>query len=331
MADEDHTPTEAKVYYSKSIWWSKTPKRSDSNNNGVNGFCFGDVKDYYGYNSQEIVTPEISESFEGIRVLNNNGRYGANNNEIFMAAAACGDEENGEYDRYSMVSLSAEIVEIVEDGKSITNNKNRGDDDLHVAVGKDDLDLVQWVLDHVVSPGARIFLVHVSPPITMIPTPVGKFDRSQLTPQQVRFYVNQVNNKRKELLQKYVQLINEAKITAETLLLESNDTGKAILDLISILNISNIIIGMKKLPYTRKRRSNKLSRGEFVKKNAPVSCEVTLVCHGEEFVATPYMDRFASKGQVPVPMAVSQSKGHSRNYYFPCASLFSGCMKLVDK
>ncbi|MED6218175.1 hypothetical protein PIB30_024500 [Stylosanthes scabra] len=324
MADEDHTPSEAKDYYSKSIWWSKTPKRSErnNNNNGVNGFYFSAINDYYGFNSQEIVTPQVSDSFEGNRVLNNSARNnGVDNNGTF---AACGGEENGEYDRYSMVSLSTEIVEIVEDGKSITSNKDRRDDDIYVAVGKDDMDLVQWVLDHVGSSRARIFLVHVSPPITMIPTPVGKFDRSQLTPQQVRFYVNQVNSKRKELLQKYIQLINEAKLTAETLLLESNDTGKAILDLISILNISNMIIGMKKLPYTRNRRSNKLSKGEFVKKNAPMSCEVTLVCHGEEFIATPYMDQFASKGQVPMPMAVSQSKGHSKSYFFPCACLFTG-------
>ena len=42
-----------------------------------------------------------------------------------------------------------------------------------------------------------------------------------------------------------------SQVTAETLLLESNDTEKAILDLISILNITNIVIGIKKLPYTR--------------------------------------------------------------------------------
>jgi len=41
---------------------------------------------------------------------------------------------------------------------------------------------------------------------------VGKFERSQLTPQQVRLYVNEVNNKRKDLLQKYIQMSNEAKV-----------------------------------------------------------------------------------------------------------------------
>ena len=41
---------------------------------------------------------------------------------------------------------------------------------------------------------------------------VGKFERSKLTQQQVGIYVNEVNNKRKDLLQKYIQMSNEAKV-----------------------------------------------------------------------------------------------------------------------
>jgi len=41
---------------------------------------------------------------------------------------------------------------------------------------------------------------------------VGRFERSQLTPQQVRLYVNEVNNKRKDLLQKYIKMSNEANV-----------------------------------------------------------------------------------------------------------------------
>lgn len=41
---------------------------------------------------------------------------------------------------------------------------------------------------------------------------VGMLGRSQLTPQQVRRYLNEVNNKRKDLLQKYIQLSTEAKV-----------------------------------------------------------------------------------------------------------------------
>ncbi|KAG5039602.1 hypothetical protein JHK85_012078 [Glycine max] len=253
MEDVNRTPREAKDYYSRSIWLSETAqtfgniKRSDRN--------VVDGRDSYGYNSQEIVTPEVSGAFDEIK-----GLIRVNDEGV--------GEESGDYGHYSRQSLTTEIVEIVEDGKSISN-KDRRVDDLYVAVGKDDLDAVKWALDHAVSP-------------------VGKFERSKLTQQQVGIYVNEVNNKRKDLLQKYIQMSNEAKVTAETLLLESNDTEKAILDLISILNITNIVIGIKKLPYTR--RKNKLSKGEFVKKHAPSSCEVTLVYNGEVLVSDPYMD-----------------------------------------
>ncbi|KAJ7956182.1 U-box domain-containing protein 52-like [Quillaja saponaria] len=68
--------------------------------------------------------------------------------------------------------FSHEIVEIVEDPKSIARNQEGILKDVYVAVGKDDLDVVKWALDHhAVIPGARIFLVHVFPPISYIPTP----------------------------------------------------------------------------------------------------------------------------------------------------------------
>lgn len=64
--------------------------------------------------------------------------------------------------------MSPEIVEIVEDNKTSVSSVK----DVYVAVGKDDMDVLKWALDHLaVSPGARVFLVHVFPPITYIPTP----------------------------------------------------------------------------------------------------------------------------------------------------------------
>ncbi|KAK7265641.1 hypothetical protein RJT34_33263 [Clitoria ternatea] len=296
MESEDRIPAEAKAYFSTSTWWPQTGQAFGvKNGDNAGGY-------YHGHNLQEIVTPEVSQSFEGSKGLTSTSNG---------VSVDIHPENNGDYGHYSAQMLSTEIVEIVEDGRSITSNRDRRVEDLYVAVGKDDMDVVKWALDHAVSPGARIFLVHVSPPITFIPTPVGKLERSQLTPQQVRLYVNEVNNKRKDLLQKYIQLSNEAKVTAETLLLESNDTGKAILDLISILNITNLVIGIKKLPYTR--RNNKLCKGVLIKKNAPITCEVSLIYNGEVFVSDPYK---VSNG------IGSQSKSPCKNF-FQCMC-FSG-------
>lgn len=67
--------------------------------------------------------------------------------------------------------MSPEIVEIGEDIKSSICSRDEGIADVYVAVGKNDLDVIKWVLDHAVLPGTRVFLVHVYPPIAYIPTP----------------------------------------------------------------------------------------------------------------------------------------------------------------
>ncbi|KAK2409199.1 hypothetical protein P8452_70773 [Trifolium repens] len=305
MENKDSNPKEARDYYSRSIWWSETAQAFEDHkiydtNNGT-------------YSFQEIMTPEISEKFGELKSLT------SNRNRVNEIVPDDGSEENGEFVvPYSIQILSTEIVEIVEDGKSITINKDRRVDDLYVAVGEDDLDVVKWALDHAVSPGSRIFLVHVSPPITLIPTPVGMLERNQLTPQQVRRYLNEVNNKRKDLLQKYIQLSTEAKVTAETLILESKFKGKAILDLISILNITNLVLGIKKLPC--KRRNDKLSEGVLVKKNAPKTCDVTLIYNGEVFMSDAFVDQ-----QMPSYCLFSRNNDSKRKF-FQCIC-FSGCVR----
>lgn len=72
---------------------------------------------------------------------------------------------------YSARIMSPEIVEIGEESKSIISSRDGGANDVYVAVGKDDIDVLKWALDHAVSPGCCVFLVHVFPPLTYIPTP----------------------------------------------------------------------------------------------------------------------------------------------------------------
>lgn len=71
---------------------------------------------------------------------------------------------------YSSRIMSPEIVEIAEEISMMS--KREVSQDVYVAVGKDDLDVVKWALDHLVSPGTkRLFLLHVKPPLTYISTP----------------------------------------------------------------------------------------------------------------------------------------------------------------
>ncbi|CAI0450859.1 unnamed protein product [Linum tenue] len=181
--------------------------------------------------------------------------------------------------------MSSEIVEIVEleentvsVGRSCSSGVD-GNGDVYVGVGRDDLDAVKWAVDHI-SPGARLFLVHVFPPIHYISTPVGRLSKSQLSKDQLRFYIKEENNRRRSLLQKYIRLCDDAKVPVDTMLLESSEIGKAIVELIPVLNITNLVLGTKLLPRPR-RLIKKVGKAEYVKKNAPDYCQVTVVHQGK--------------------------------------------------
>ncbi|KAK6276646.1 hypothetical protein POUND7_006355 [Theobroma cacao] len=182
---------------------------------------------------------------------------------------------------YTARMMSPEIVEIGEESKSFAGSKDGSGNDVYVAVGRDDLDVLKWALDHAVSPGARVFLVHVFAPITFVRTPVGKLSKNQLNEEQLRVYVNEENNRRKNLLAKYIRLCIDSKVTVDTMLIESNSLSKAILELIPVLNITCLVIGSKHPPSSRQRR-RKQRIGELIKKNAPDYCEVTVVHDGKK-------------------------------------------------
>lgn len=173
--------------------------------------------------------------------------------------------------------MSGEIEEIGEDSTSTTiRGKDAETNDVYVAVGKNDLCVVQWALDHAISPGFRVCLVHIFPTIKYIPAPVRNLSRNQLSKEQVQVYINEESNRRKSLLEKYIRLCNDAKVPVDTMLVESNSPAKALLDLIPIANITTLVIGTRPLRSTRLARKGQ-GIGEYVQKNAPEFCDVKAV------------------------------------------------------
>ncbi|KAG9446486.1 hypothetical protein H6P81_012614 [Aristolochia fimbriata] len=174
--------------------------------------------------------------------------------------------------------MSPEIVEIGEESKSFVGDAK----DVYVAVGKDDMDALKWALQNSVFPGSRVFLIHVCSPINSIPTPVGKLSKSQVGADQWKSYVNQENVRRGNILQKYVRLCADSKVPVETVLIESDLTAKAIVDLISVLNITRLVMGTRKSSSSAYRglRRKGLRKSEFLRKNAPAFCEVFIISGG---------------------------------------------------
>ncbi|XP_019181913.1 PREDICTED: U-box domain-containing protein 54-like [Ipomoea nil] len=181
--------------------------------------------------------------------------------------------------------MSGEIVEIGEDSSESAESHHHHQD-VYVAVGKNDEHVVQWAIDHFASPrpGTRIFLLHIFPSLSYISTPAGKLSRSHLSKEQMQVFVNEESNRRKSLLEKYIRQCNDAKIPVDTMLVESNAPSKAILDLIAVVNITNLIIGMRKHSSYKRPVWKGQGIGEYIEKNAPDFCEVTIVCEGKKMM-----------------------------------------------
>ncbi|KAI6675396.1 hypothetical protein NL676_003302 [Syzygium grande] len=167
-----------------------------------------------------------------------------------------------------------------------------------------------------------------SPPVAYIPTPVGRLSRSQLSQDQVRVYLNEESNRRRNLLQKYIRLCADAKVTVDSMLIEHGNIAKAILDLIPVVNITKLVIGTKRAPYSR-RLTKKLAKGEFVKKHAPDYCEVTVVYDGQK------VSDNESARELNHPNEVSSSSGkevarHSERNFFECMC-FSACRTKIEE
>ncbi|KAI3915556.1 hypothetical protein MKW92_040279 [Papaver armeniacum] len=201
--------------------------------------------------------------------------------------------------RYNIESMtSPEIVEISEESRSfmMSSVSRDGGLNVYVAVGKDDLHVLKWTLDQSVLPGATVILIHIFPPITSIPTPgkihlherFGMLSKSRVSQEQVKTHMREENSRRRNLLQKYIRLCSDAKVPVDTMLIESDMTAKAILELIPVLNIKTLVMGTKLSASSRfccrRLRKRKLGTSNFVHKNAPDYCEVIIVSDGKKVV-----------------------------------------------
>lgn len=189
---------------------------------------------------------------------------------------------------YKENKVVPEILEIEEENNDEYTGINSGSreknhEDVYVAVGKNDLEVLKWVLAHVAVPGARVNLIHIFPPISYISTPVGRLWVGQLSPEQARIYAIEEHNKRRNLLNKYIRLCLDSKVNVDTILIESSETTKAILDLIPVLNMTSLVMGTRHPPSSRRLKKGS-SKGTLVQKNASDNCKITLVYTGKKCV-----------------------------------------------
>ncbi|KAK6154584.1 hypothetical protein DH2020_008832 [Rehmannia glutinosa] len=121
---------------------------------------------------------------------------------------------------------------------------------------------------------------------------------AQVNPGQKELYMAQERGKRRDFLQKFLNVCSSSQVKADTILIESEMEAKAILDLIPILNIRKLVLGATKstIRYNisfalynhlfnfKRMRSRKLGNGvaDQIVQGAPEFCEVKIICEGKE-------------------------------------------------
>ncbi|KAK6265135.1 hypothetical protein QQP08_020015 [Theobroma cacao] len=174
-----------------------------------------------------------------------------------------------------------------EDASSLFSfDVNNAEDIVYVAVGKSEssIDALSWTLSHFVSTSSVLYLIHVFPEIHHIPSPLGMLPKSKVSPAQVENYMAQERGKRRELLQKFLNICSASKVKVDTMFIESDMVAKAILDLIPILNIRKLVVGTSNCSPRKLKSRRGFGIADQIFQNAPDTCEVKVVCEGKEVI-----------------------------------------------
>ncbi|GLJ16485.1 hypothetical protein SUGI_0281300 [Cryptomeria japonica] len=219
-----------------------------------------------------------------------------------------------EFARFNPVQEgSCEIEEEVMGDHICMDEKNDGNPEIYVAVGKDPSPL-QWALSHLVKEGDSLTLIHVFPPLKSIPTPVGKLPISQVSQDIVDKHLKEEEVKRTRLLQNYLDMCLNVKVKTETVVIESDISHKSLVELISVLNISKLVMGTKSAthPMTRKLKKGS-SKSEYVYRYAPNFCEVFLVFQGKIIIPKAEGDPKYSDASPSSPSSSTSISRHGTN------------------
>ncbi|CAM0914037.1 unnamed protein product [Alopecurus aequalis] len=159
-------------------------------------------------------------------------------------------------------------------------------DDVYVAVGKggSSMAALSWALRHLAKPRGFVYLVHVFPAVATIPTPLGMMPKRQATPEQVESYMNQERSKRREMLQKYLNHCRDFQVNFDVYLIESDQVADAVVELIPVFTIKQLVLGVSKSNLRKLKKGNTIA-GQ-AQKNAPLYCEVKIICDGKEVTAS---------------------------------------------
>ncbi|KAB1214363.1 U-box domain-containing protein 33 [Morella rubra] len=209
----------------------------------------------------------------------------------------------------------------------VTRGKN---DKVYVAVGEkveDNKLLLLWALKN--CGGRKICILHVHRPAQLIPVGGGvKFPASSMDEQKLRAYRTIEKQNMQKLMDEYRQICGQMGVLAETLYTDINRVEKGIVELISLHDISKLVMGAAAdKHYSRKMTSLKSKKAIYVRQNAPQSCHVQFICEGRVIYT-----REGIVDEAHVEVRKSQSRIGSPNFTRSPPvnkSLVSACREII--
>ncbi|KAI3939314.1 hypothetical protein MKW98_022182 [Papaver atlanticum] len=185
------------------------------------------------------------------------------------------------------------IVEEYKDMNRVSSSRTGERYKINVAIGesKSSRDALIWALKHLlhdILPSSYsstfIYLIHVYPEIIYIPTPLGGMcHKDSVNPLLFEDYKNEKIEKRKKFIDEFLRLCSGCKVKVDTLLIESNDVAKAVIDLIPILNIKKLVIGTSKSSYRKLKRPHGIA-DQILKADLPATCDIKIIGRGKELI-----------------------------------------------
>ncbi|WOL17350.1 U-box domain-containing protein 33-like isoform X1 [Canna indica] len=179
---------------------------------------------------------------------------------------------------------SRSAVKEVDEEISPTITKNEQDDKVYVALAKEfktGQENLIWVLRNTPRTKKIIILhVHVSSPI--IPIMGAWFPANQLKPEEVKAYRQKEQDSMEKAVNAYLDgCLSVKEVQADKLVIEADDIGQGLLQLISKYRITNLVMGAAADKfYTKKMNEPKSRKALMLQQHADSSCKIWFVCNG---------------------------------------------------
>ncbi|CAL5075479.1 unnamed protein product [Urochloa decumbens] len=153
---------------------------------------------------------------------------------------------------------------------------------VYVAVGREaeSRATLLWAL-HKFAGAASFVLLHVYSPPKLLPFMGARIPAAQVGEQELASYKKMELQRVNHSLDQYIHLCAQGKIHAEKLVVESDDVGQGLVELISEHHVTAFVMGAAAdMHYTKKMKTPKSRKARFVEQQADPLCKIWFICKG---------------------------------------------------